>query len=629
MLLHHIINRSEHFLGGSKSHWSLWHVAMLVVVDLVPGGREPGHGCCTCDDLPEWVRMSRVQNRIDLSHLHAELWLKCFSWVFVASISRVAWSRNDHWQISLSLHLTEATLALNAREHWSCHQRLSGHSGWCLAVSILHLYSGVDWPTHCNLSRLPLWHWAVLVVSLLNSDRSCHLWHCSHSGRHWTICVALSSGSSSCWGELLGVRPRHLGGLVAVLVSPCNAAVHRSIHLYRDIGAGTLGLVVGVLCLDPWVNRTCHQSLTSNLFGDRTIFVGVTDKLADGTRHHWLAVHLGRLRLVLASMLHRVNRPNDWDQLLGLFHDQLISVLGIHVVNGQAEIFKCLRMFSKLRVVVLPIHLQISIAKHRPSHLGELVRMGHDPLECVNSGHVIKRTLQVCADLCLLAHGDLVVTVPRHRLVELPSVDPSGILDVLHVGVVALHGCRGSSELGTMVGRHHRIHLFLACRGVYWLCLALHHVEFVAGFYSHRLDWPGQSFHIIALSLFLGEAMVMRRVQNWSRQGGHFFSSFRHLCAAVFSIFDHHRELEIVLGLWLHPWWWVPRELVSSLSGVKWAMYLSEVRHWRSHRSCRGQSGTSLLRGSPWARRLLDGLHVHLWLLPHRGHLHSCNLGGV
>ena len=30
-------------------------------------------------ELPEWVRMSRVQNRIDLPHLHAELWLKRFS----------------------------------------------------------------------------------------------------------------------------------------------------------------------------------------------------------------------------------------------------------------------------------------------------------------------------------------------------------------------------------------------------------------------------------------------------------------------------------------------------------------------------------------------------------------------
>ena len=52
MLLHHIVDWSQHLLGGAKSHWSLWHVAMLVVVNLVPGDGEPGHGCCACDDLP-------------------------------------------------------------------------------------------------------------------------------------------------------------------------------------------------------------------------------------------------------------------------------------------------------------------------------------------------------------------------------------------------------------------------------------------------------------------------------------------------------------------------------------------------------------------------------------------------
>ena len=92
MLLHHIVDRSQHLLGGAKSHWSLWHIAMLVEVNLMPGDGVPSHRCSTGDDLPEkrsevhnymelpeGVRMSRVENRIDLPHLHTELWLKCFS----------------------------------------------------------------------------------------------------------------------------------------------------------------------------------------------------------------------------------------------------------------------------------------------------------------------------------------------------------------------------------------------------------------------------------------------------------------------------------------------------------------------------------------------------------------------
>ena len=73
MLLHHVVDWSKHFLSGAKGHWSLWHIAMLVVVNLMPGHRETGHGCSTCNnlpakkdgerkiivELPEGVRMSR------------------------------------------------------------------------------------------------------------------------------------------------------------------------------------------------------------------------------------------------------------------------------------------------------------------------------------------------------------------------------------------------------------------------------------------------------------------------------------------------------------------------------------------------------------------------------------------
>ena len=52
MLLHHIVDWSQHLLGGAKSHWNLWHIAMLVVVNLMPGDGEPGHGGSTGNNLP-------------------------------------------------------------------------------------------------------------------------------------------------------------------------------------------------------------------------------------------------------------------------------------------------------------------------------------------------------------------------------------------------------------------------------------------------------------------------------------------------------------------------------------------------------------------------------------------------
>ena len=43
MLLHHVVDGSQHLLGGAKSHWSLWHIAMLVEVNLMPGDGVPSH----------------------------------------------------------------------------------------------------------------------------------------------------------------------------------------------------------------------------------------------------------------------------------------------------------------------------------------------------------------------------------------------------------------------------------------------------------------------------------------------------------------------------------------------------------------------------------------------------------
>ena len=107
------------------------------------------------------------------------------------------------------------------------------------------------------------------------------------------------------------------------------------------------------------------------------------------------------------------------------------------------------------------------------------------------------------------------------------------------------------------------------------------------------------------------------------------------------------------------PWTWVKASVIftDTRGRCKYNQmkaHLSKVRHWRSHRSCRGKSSTSRLWGSPgqnrqihldprrimlgfqnfwhlrlfspWSGRFLDGLHVHLWLLPHWGHLHRCNL---